>query len=191
MSKPCPACGRPLAGGMHDVCFSADRAYRYWLEVETPSGDPAKTCAFLMLNPITADENASDHTVRRCMGFAERDGYGRLVIVNLRALRSAVPNVRGVVNDPVGPDNDAHVREAARQADVIVCAWGNWGGRANPQVIAVGEMLLAADRRKKLRTLGDLTDGGHPPHPSRQPYEHRMRPWRDFEAWLARQKPSA
>lgn len=92
MTKPCPACRRPLAGGLHNVCLSEDRRLRYWLEVEIPSGDePAATCAFLMLNPSAADESSTDQTVRRCVGFAERGGYGRLVIVNLFASRSPNP----------------------------------------------------------------------------------------------------
>lgn len=192
MTKPCPACGRPLAGGLHDVCLSEDRRLRYWLEVEIPSGgEPAATCAFLMLNPSAADESATDQTVRRCVGFAERAGYGRLVIVNLFASRSPNPQTLSTGADPVGADNDAHIREALRQAAVVACAWGNWGNRAAPRVIEVGEMLLAEGCRKKLRTLGDLTDGGHPPHPGRLAYERELRPWLDFEAWLEGRKRPA
>lgn len=193
MTKPCPACRRPLAGGLHNVCLSEDRRLRYWLEVEIPSGgEPAATCAFLMLNPSAADERSTDRTVRRCVGFAERGGYGRLVIVNVFARRVAVPNTRGSVDDPVGADNDAHIREALRRADAVVCAWGNRGGRAAPRVIKVGEMLLAEGCQEKLRTLGDLTGGGHPPHPGRQAYERELQPWLDFEAWLdSRKRPAA
>lgn len=190
MSELCPACGRPLASGLHNVCLSEDRRFRYWLEVEIPSGGEA-TCAFLVLNPSAADEKATDRMVRRCVGFAERGGYGRLVIVNMFAHRAAVPNMRGSVDDRVGADNDAHIREAARQADAVVCAWGNRGGRAAPRVIEVGEMLLAEGCQEKLRTLGELTDGGHPPHPGRRAYEREPQPWPSFEAWLAGLKRTA
>ena len=39
---------------MHDVSFSRDRRYRYWLEAKM--SDRAGVCLFLMLNPSRADE---------------------------------------------------------------------------------------------------------------------------------------
>ena len=46
---------------------------------------------FIMLNPSTADEHLNDPTVRRCMDFASRWGYGTLFVTNLSPLRATDP----------------------------------------------------------------------------------------------------
>jgi hypothetical protein len=40
---------------------------------------------FVLLNPSTADAVQLDPTLRRCVGFAKREGYGGMVILNLRS----------------------------------------------------------------------------------------------------------
>jgi hypothetical protein len=47
--------------------------YRYWLERKWGPGTPQ---VFVMLNPSTADASEDDPTIRRCMGFARREGAG-------------------------------------------------------------------------------------------------------------------
>ena len=47
--------------------------YRYTLS--RTWGD-ARPLAFVMLNPSTADANVDDPTIRRCIGFAEREKAG-------------------------------------------------------------------------------------------------------------------
>jgi hypothetical protein len=49
------------------------------------------TVAFVLLNPSTADEVVDDPTVRRCIRFSERDGYGGLEVVNLYAYVATDP----------------------------------------------------------------------------------------------------
>ena len=80
---------------------------------------------FILLNPSTADENKDDPTVRRCMGFAYKWGYGWLEIRNLFALRSTNPKMLYKSNDPIGPDNSLFYDDD--QFDKIVLAWGNHG----------------------------------------------------------------
>ena len=54
--------------------FSEDELYRYSLRrVWNPDRN---LCAFIMLNPSTADENVLDPTVRRCYNYAQAWGYG-------------------------------------------------------------------------------------------------------------------
>jgi hypothetical protein len=55
-------------------------------------------------------------------------------MLNLFAWRSTDPSVLSEVDDPVGPDNDAHLFEVAQSARCVVAAWGNHGNlldRAN------------------------------------------------------------
>jgi hypothetical protein len=50
--------------------------YRYRLERVISDGP---TMMFLMVNPSDADDEIDDPTVRKCIGFAERNHYGRVV----------------------------------------------------------------------------------------------------------------
>ena len=58
--------------------FSANGIYRYLL---TRSLGGSATCLFIMLNPSSADAENDDPTIRRCIGFANREGYGRLEVI--------------------------------------------------------------------------------------------------------------
>ena len=106
--------------------FSPDRKYRYqlWRVWDTTK----KPILFIMLNPSTADERVLDPTVRRCLGYAMRWGYGQMDICNLFALRSTNPMELYRSEDPVGVDNDEHILVAAKSCDKIIAAWGNHGG---------------------------------------------------------------
>lgn len=119
------------------------------------------TVAFVMLNPSTADETDLDPTCRRCKGFAEDWGYGRLVVGNIFALRSTDPNQLYDHDDPVGPENDEHLRQICEEADLVVAAWGTHGD-FHDRGRAVAEML------PDLHAL-DTTKAGHPNHPLYQP----------------------
>ena len=110
------------AWGAATATFSADRRYRYLL---TRTWDPAlPTVNFVMLNPSTADALELDPTNRRCVGFAQRWGYGSMVTTNVFAWRSTDPKGLRTPNDPVGPVNDAFLVESARSAALVVAAWG-------------------------------------------------------------------
>ena len=54
--------------------LSGDREYRYSLERIWQPLKPR--VLWLMLNPSTADENFDDATIRRCVGFSQRWGFG-------------------------------------------------------------------------------------------------------------------
>src|SRR5580693_7206992 len=62
---------------------------------------------FIMLNPSTADHRNDDPTITRCRNRALRDNTaGRLVVVNLFALRATDPRALTRHPEPVGPGND-------------------------------------------------------------------------------------
>lgn len=135
--------------------MSPCRSYRYSLErhwnVKLPS------VMFIGLNPSTADEQTDDPTVRRCIGFAKRWGFGSLILTNLFSYRSKDPKHLLVVDDPIGRWNDRWIDQAAERADLVVAAWGALGGiMARDQVVAA--------RIATLYCLGK-TKGGHPRHP--------------------------
>lgn len=114
---------------------------------------------FIMLNPSTADDEKEDPTVRRCIGFATRWGYGWMEVRNIFSLRSTDPGALYRERDPIGPDNPLIYSDD--NFDKIVLAWGNHGmhmGRGE-QVI---KMLWAM---KKPICYFSMTDMGQPKHP--------------------------
>ena len=125
--------------------------YRYTLTRVWDSALPMIT--FVLLNPSTADEVELDPTLRRCVGFAKREGYGGMMIVNLYAFRTKDPKVMLAAIDPVGPEND---RVLANVTGTVVAGWGT---NADPARVAQVLALLP-----QLHALG-VTKGGHPRHP--------------------------
>ena len=171
----CPSCETSLTQGkQYNVCFSADRHYRYWLEskveLDVKSEDKG-TCLFLMLNPSKADQNISDKTVDKCKTFARKWDYDTLWICNLFASRSSKP-----VNLEVGPCNDRHIKAAASRADKIVLAWGGSGIKAlktskfNERVRKVVRLLEKAGASERLYALcppeRPCLTSGQPRHPN-------------------------
>lgn len=121
-----------------------------------------------MLNPSTADASQDDPTIRRCIAFAVRDGYGGIIVVNLMAYRATRPIDCLIQPDPCGPLNDDFLQRAsAREGRVVVA----WGARA-PRKIVERAMYNFAEAR--LLCLG-ITKDGNPRHPlyvsGRQPFE--------------------
>lgn len=137
--------------------FSDCGTYRYQL---TRGPREAAAAVFVMLNPSTADANQNDPTIRRCLGFARAWGFGQLIVANLYALRSTDPRALKSHLDPVGPENDLHLRQLAATASSIVVAWG--ANAEQGRAFKVATMMRAAGAR--LSCLGTTRDGA-PRHP--------------------------
>lgn len=138
---------------------SPDGVYRYMLERQW---DVGPILPFVMLNPSTADAEQDDPTVRRCIGFAQREGYCGLLVVNLFAYRATDPRELRRAIDPVGPENDRHLSTifaaARRSSAPVVAAWG-----AKPDPYRIRQVLRLADD-VDMRCLG-TTAAGDPRHP--------------------------
>ena len=156
--------------------YSDCEAYRYLL---TRVWDGALPRAlFVMLNPSTATEVQNDPTVERCERRARALGFGAFRVTNIFAFRATDPRAMRAVADPVGPDNDAAIREsvdwAGGPADRIVCAWGTHGAHLN-RGAAVARLLRESGR--DLHHLG-LTAAGAPKHPLYIGYAQPLQLWR-------------
>lgn len=115
------------------------------------------------LNPSTADAESDDPTSRRVIGFARRERATRLTMVNLYAARTTDPKRLRHFDDPIGAANDETIADAARDADLIIAAWGKPPGKAGKaRARRVLELLTAAG---DVYRLGPTTREGHPPHP--------------------------
>jgi hypothetical protein len=104
--------------------------YRYELRRTWGADDEPLVC-WVMLNPSTADADQDDPTIRRCISFSNRWGFGRLVVVNLFARRATDPKELLHGGDPVGSANDASTLAAALEADRVIAAWGAHGSFLN------------------------------------------------------------
>lgn len=166
-----------------ETLFSKDRIYRFtlwrdWSEqmkdgvfftedphVDYYPGTRDTFVQFIGLNPSTADENRDDPTVRRCIDYAKRWGFGAMCMTNLFAYRATDPKVMMACPLPVGvtsyPGWREVVVEVAKSAGLVVCAWGNDGAfKGRSRFVA----KALRDAGAKLHHLG-LNDSGEPKHP--------------------------
>jgi len=129
--------------------------YRY--DLTRRWADGGTTCAFVGLNPSTADAELDDPTIIRCIGFARDWGHSQLVMLNAYAYRATKPKDMRKAADPIGPLNDNdYLLPWFNSCKVVIAAWG-----AN----------IDSDRQKHLIKLFQwmsvlrLTKGGNPGHP--------------------------
>ncbi|HEV3008612.1 MAG TPA: DUF1643 domain-containing protein [Burkholderiales bacterium] len=151
--------------------FSACRRWRYLL---WRCWDEAKPVAnFLMLNPSTADELQLDPSCTRARNYAERWGFGGVLITNIFGWRATDPGEMKSVKDPVGRGNDRAILKAARDAKLVVCAWGNHGlhrERARSVVALLRQTGVPLNFLK-------MNDCGEPAHPLYLPGSLKPTPW--------------
>lgn len=151
--------------------FSVDRTKRFELIRDWSNAlEPEKTINFIGLNPSIADQQNDDPTVRKCIGFAKRWGYNRLIITNL------IPTIS---TDPwklppwsgIDPTNRPFLLRWTHEAELVVVAWGN-------QPPALRRRIAIAEHILSLAELADpaplycigTTKNGSPLHPSRTAY---------------------
>ncbi|MER3432827.1 MAG: hypothetical protein C4288_05185 [Leptolyngbya sp. ERB_1_1] len=136
--------------------FDPSGTYRYVLW-RSWSSDPR--IGFVMLNPNQADAEFDEPTIRRCIGFAKRWGFGGLEVVNLFAYRAKTPQLLKQATEPIGEDNDRYLLTLSHRVDLIVLAWGNWGGLGQRD-----RAVLPFFQAQNVYSLG-VTKLGHPKHP--------------------------
>jgi hypothetical protein len=156
---------------LSSAVISACGLYRYEL---IRRWDQGALLEFIMLNPSTADASVNDPTIRRCIGFAKRWGYGGIVARNLFAYRATSPAVLVHVDDPVGPENRDYLSRT--DADATVVAWG-----ANPAAVVWWngypfDWQRTVIQRPRLLCLGTNANGS-PKHPLYVPAERTPIAW--------------
>lgn len=140
--------------------------YRYDLTRRWENG--GTTCAFIGLNPSTADAKLDDPTIRRCIGFAKSWGHSRLVMLNAYAFRATKPEDMKAAADPVGPLNDEFLLLWLNNCKENIAAWGgNIGTTRQNQIIVMFPCLSV------LR----VTKYGFPGHPLYLPKNLHPQPW--------------
>jgi hypothetical protein len=133
--------------------------YRYRLE---RIWDPEKKkVAFIGLNPSTADANLDDPTIRKCVAFADRWGYGGIIMVNLFAYRATEPKVMMAFRMARGPENAQHIEAVMSEAAVVIAAWGANGTHLGRDLEVKHMFRMSMAPLHYLR----LNAGGTPAHP--------------------------
>jgi hypothetical protein len=124
-------------GGLNGAHVFGDK-YRLTLW-RTFKDQPGPPMVFVMLNPSTADALQDDPTIRRCCGFARREGCGGIVVVNLSPWRATDP---AHLDAAIRRGEDVELEEKNREAmlwardvgGLWVLAWGSgirpWMDRA-------------------------------------------------------------
>lgn len=135
--------------------FSTCRKYRYALWRTWDSSKPY--VMFVALNPSTADETTDDPTLSRCIRYAKLWGFGGVCMANLFAFRATDPKEMKVVENPIGENNDNWLLTLAKEAGLVVAAWGNDGSYLNRSK-KVFELL------PNMRCL-KMNKSGEPAHP--------------------------
>jgi hypothetical protein len=108
----------------YHAVFSSCGCYRYDWYYRWADGP---CVMFIGLNPSKANRHRTDATVRRCIAYAKRWGFGAVRIVNLFSWIDTDPAAMKLAAEPVGPRNDRHLMARAADADLIVAVWGTHG----------------------------------------------------------------
>ena len=146
-----------------------DDCYRTWLTrvwSRRPSRHeflPAHFVLWIGLNPSTADASFNDPTIGREMDFSMAWDHDALVKVNICDYRATKPEdllvtglkIRSNINLPM-------IRDIAKHADRIVCAWGAPHRRLITYAVDVEDALRRDGHT--LYCLGTTKNGG-PRHP--------------------------
>lgn len=170
----------PDAALTGDAVLSDCGKYRYSL---TRRWDDGPTLLFIMLNPSTADSAKDDPTIRRCVAFAKRDGFGAVEVVNLFAFRATDPrHLAPHVDGDLDSVNRMHIETALHRCGKVAVAWGatvrdlDWMGED-----VADEVLLILFRAGIRPFCLGRTKAGYPRHPlyvsSGEPlvvFEHRI-----------------
>lgn len=168
----------PLPGlARGSAVFSPCGLYRYELHRAAWSTGPR--LLILGANPSYATAEDDDHTIRKDIGFAQRWGFGSISKGNVFGIISTDPAGMYAAEDPVGPDNDEHIRRMIRNANAVWCAWGNLGLHRDRdrEVMALIDRWILSDLEMPVFCIG-TTKAGAPKHPSRPGYASKRRPYR-------------
>lgn len=110
-------------------------------------------------------------------GFAFRMSARKYIAGNPFAFRATDVRALSRAADPVGPENEQHIRQIVADADLLVPCWGNRSKlplALRPRLGALTRVLLASG--KPVHVFG-LTKSGDPLHPLMLGYDTQLVRW--------------
>lgn len=156
--------------------FSECGLYRYRLSRDL--GRQGPIVCMIGVNPSDADAEKNDATIRKDIGFGDRNGWGKLVKVNLCAAVSTDVRRLARMTDPVGPDNNDHLKAEMLCADFVIACWGPPTKLPMRLRNRWREVLRLAELNGVLLHCIGTTNEGHPRHPLMTPYNTPVTPWK-------------
>jgi hypothetical protein len=126
-NKNCIQIYRHLDGLNVNAKFSADKLYRFTLDIKSTQNDGKTVCA-IMQNPSYANEFISDKSVyilERLVlqgNIPQFNNVSRLIIVNLFAYIQT--NDFNDSSDERKEENNTYIVEAIEKSDIVLKAWG-------------------------------------------------------------------
>ena len=148
--------------------------YRYRLERQC---EGEGSTAIIMVNPSTADATEDDATIRRLVGFGNRNKWGRLIVGNLFAYRATDVRKLARITDPAGlPENDLHIMRMCRGADRVIVAWGPITKQPRYHRGRWRKVMDLIDQ--PVFSIGPVAKCGHPKHPLMLPYDSPILEWK-------------
>ncbi|CAN7638886.1 DUF1643 domain-containing protein [Paraburkholderia terricola] len=133
--------------------------------------------AYYGVNGSTAGEVDNDQTVKKWIGFTLRNGGRKFIVGNAFGYRSKDVKMLAMIDDPVGPDNAAHLQAIIGEADIHVPCWGDRNkvqARLRHRFDEIERMLRASG--KPVKIFG-LTKSGDPIHPLMLGYNTPLIDW--------------
>jgi hypothetical protein len=122
-----------------------------------------------MLNPSIAGSTVNDHTIKKCIGFAKKNDYAGIEVVNLFPLVSTAQATLATYDGSSDETHNlVHIADTARRVKMVL-AFGNIA-KSNRQ--RQRALSLALDEIKDCVTLsiGTQTNTGYPYHPRNPGY---------------------
>jgi len=156
-----------LTVGPYHAVFSSCGRHRYDWYYRWADGP---CVMFIGLNPSRANGHLTDATVKRCIAYAKRWGFGAVRIVNLFSWIDTNTAAMKLAAEPVGPRNDRHIKARAADADLIVAVWGTHGSHLGRDLVV--KRIL----KGRLQALAINKDGS-PSHPLFLPNDLRLIPY--------------
>ena len=154
-----------------DAAISECGKFRWWL-IRVWDESLPMLCV-IGVNPSTADAKEDDPTIRKCIGFGKRLGFGGLLMLNVGAFRSTDPRKWAAAQDSFGPANTVqHLKGYISEfgAIQVVAAWGKNGSYCPARCAEI-----IREMQPMLWCWGKNSDGT-PRHPLMLPYTTQLEP---------------
>lgn len=166
--------------GRRGAEISPDGMFRFRLWRRWGDG---RQMTFIMLNPSIADASVDDPTLRRCIGFAQREGCDGVQLVNLYPYRTHKPKYLLEARD-AGIDisggqrgKEAVVKAMSNNGDLVVAAWGAHDIAAESEARQLISVINQAEHAGGRLFCFGRTKDGSPRHPLYLKSDAPLEPW--------------
>ncbi|TYA69982.1 DUF1643 domain-containing protein [Seonamhaeicola marinus] len=132
------------------------------------------------INPSTATPVKLDTTLKRVKRIADINGYDGWIMLNVYPQRDTYPeNIDSIANLDIIQDNNKAIKNILRDYE-LRDIWAGWGVEITSRDYlknCLFELYENFDDSFNWLHYGDLTNDGHPRHPSRMSYSDTFKPF--------------